>query len=1106
MALREDVRRADAAEEHQERRVVTVLFADLAGSTALGERLDPEDVRELQGGLFELVNSEVERFGGTLEKFVGDAVLAVFGIPQTHEDDPERAVRAALAVRDGFGAFAGHVRDRFGADVGLRIGVNTGEVVAGREAAARGELMVSGDAVNVAARLQQHAETGEILVGERTHAATSRTITYRGRGGIEAKGKQAPVGAWIAVEADAQPAGRGVASLSAPLVGRDEELAVLTAVTNRVSRERAPQLVTLFGQAGVGKSRLLAELVDSVSGARLLTGRCLPYGDGITYWPLAEAAKAEARVLDTDTADVAVSKLRSAVERVVPTGQAERVLEAVAWTIGFSLPGISAVGTDPWEVVRRLQDGWDRYVTALGRERLTILAIEDAHWASTALLDLIEGLAEGLADTCVLLVCTARLELLESHPTWGAGKQNATTLSLGPLTADEAAELVSSLLGESRMPENVRDHVLASAEGNPFFLEEMLHMLIEEGALERRNGGWGATERFAEVSIPDSIHGVIAARIDLLDADARGALRRCSVVGRTFWPAAVGVDEHVIASLGRRGLVADSPDSVMAGMREFAFKHALTRDVAYASLPRPERRLLHRRVAEWIQEVAPDRGVETAELAAYHYGQALVYGEDDPAVPRRAFELLMTAGDAALGRAAFETASAHVLRALELASDEFQQAVAQLALARLDVLEGRSESALERLDVIEELQYGEDPGLRSDALGWRSRASWISGHWEEAFASAQGAVDALAGLPESQQLARALARRSQIEMLTSRPEAIEHAQEALDVARRVGEPFAEVNARINLITSRAMTGIGPDPDELLQVVAAAVETGAYEEAFRAIVNFVWSSTGFVAADQVESMAAEARVLLGGVTPPELLEPYLHVSMAALLLVPAGRWAAADLIARETEEHLSQVTIRLVWLGLTGGLALRRGDLDVAGERVDELRPLAFESDEPQRIVPMAAVALPLALVAGERERLRATAEEVLAVVDGRWSGVLSATPMVRALAEAGELELLTATTESIRRSPGNWSAGSLHTTLLVAEGRLALADGRQDAAVEHLTEAAALERRLGYVYGAACLELDLARALDAVGDAAGAGDVRTRAASVLEPLRCVHPY
>ena len=639
-ALQEDVHRGAGTDERHERRVVTVLFADLSGSTALGEQLDPEDVRTLQGELFSVLHTEVERFGGTTEKFVGDAILAVFGIPQTHEDDPERAVRAALAAHDRFAAFAEHVRHSYRADVGLRIGVNTGDVVASREAAAGGELMVSGDAVNVAARLQQGAKPGEVLVGERTHAATSRTVAYGVRRDVDAKGKQSVVPAWVALSALVEPALRPT-GLTGPFIGRGQEVAVLDAVAERVDRERVPQLVTLFGPAGVGKSRLLGELLARLPKARVMRGRCLPYGEGITYWSLAEAAKTEAGIFDTDPVDTAVEKLRAAIASAVGEGQTD-VFEAIAWTIGLAVRGSSIITADPEYARRALEDAWQRYVGALGRGELTVFVVEDVHWASAVLLDLLEHLAETLVDTRVLILCTARPEFLDLRPTWGAGKQNATTLALAPLSPDESAQLVSSLLGEGQVPENLRKPVLASAEGNPFFLEEMLQMLIEEGALERRNGGWIATGRLSDVRIPDSVHGVIAARIDLLDASARDALRRCSVVGRSFWPSAVDVAEDDVAPLSRRGLVSASPRSAMTGLQEFVVVQAiaLTRRRRYTAA----RCRVSRAGATCIAESRSGYGASppTAKprrqrsSPAHHYRQAITYGEDDPTIIGRA--------------------------------------------------------------------------------------------------------------------------------------------------------------------------------------------------------------------------------------------------------------------------------------------------------------------------------------------------------------------------------------------------------------------------------------------------------------------------------------
>ena len=1087
-------------EEQQERRIVTVLFSDLAGSTALGEQLDPEDVRRVQAELFELLNAEVVRFGGTTEKFVGDAVLAVFGIPSAHEDDPERAVRAALAAHERFARFAERVESRFGLAVGLRTGINTGDVVSGRETAARGELMVSGDAVNVAARLQQAADPGEILVGPRTHGATSRAVVYGPRRQVDAKGKSAPVSAWAAQAVATEPAVRE-SGFSAPLVGREEELTLLEMVAARGRRERVPQLVTLFGPAGVGKSRLVSELLARVSAARILKGRCLPYGEGITYWPLAEAAKGDADILDTDPVEVAHEKLRTAVHAAVEQG-AREVFDSIAWTIGLAGDDSPLSSMDTSTVGGALADGWQRYVGALGRSGLTVLVIEDIHWASAALLDLVEHLVDRISDSCVLLVCTARPEFLAEHPSWGAGKQNATALSLTPLTAEESERLVSNLLGAARVPEDVRSPLLSSAEGNPFFLEEMLQMLIDEGALQRENGGWEATLRLAELRIPDSVHGVIAARLDLLDPESREALRRCAVVGRVFWPAAVGVDEELVAGLTGTGLVSLQPVSVMGGLREFTFKHALTRDVAYGSLARAERRELHLQVADWIQHVAPGRDVETAELAAYHYREAIGYGEDRPEILRRTYAVLMAAGERATRRAALGAAQEHLEAALDLAATADEKGAAIVALAETTLHLGRLDETLRWLDKADAID-GLDDEIRSAALGWRSRVSWLTGRWEEALQASNAAVDALEGLPESPQLARALARRSQLEMLRNRPEAAEHSRDAIEVAKRVGDLFAEVNGRINLFTVLSSNfGEPPDSDDVLDIVEKASGAGALEESTRAVVNFIWSALGFLPAEQIEATALAG---LDGRPPPPSIAGYVELSLIAKVLVPAGRWAEAGARLAALDPAEMTATAKLVHEPVRGALALRRGDLEAASDWLADVRGVALESGEVQRIVPMACAVIPWLHLAGRAEELREATDEILESVGDRWPVVLTTDPIARALDAAGETERLAALAESLAGASGP-KVGRLGNNLAVAESLVALREGRAAEAVERLGSAAAEERRLGFAFDGACIALDHARALEADGHADEAARVRAEAEELFWALDCVNPF
>jgi class 3 adenylate cyclase/tetratricopeptide (TPR) repeat protein len=1101
-ALRGDpASRTAAVDERQERRVVSILFADLAGSTALGERLDPEDVREIQGGLFETVNAEVERFGGVTEKFVGDAVLAVFGIPRAHEDDPERAVRAGLAAQAAFASFAATIADRYGVEVGLRIGINTGDVVAGRQGAARGELMVSGDAVNVAARIQQAAEPGQVLVGSRTRRATTRSVGYGDEQRIDAKGKSTALAAWPAESVTLDTAPRGIPGLSSPFIARSDELAILTAVIRRAVRERAPQLLTLLGAAGVGKSRLVAELVSQLPETQLLEGRCVSYGEDVTYRPLADALKAHAGVLDSDPAVTAREKISRHVQQVVGPDTA-RVLAPILWTIGLELP----IGLSTGEVTQWLEEAWRKYLAGLANDRPTILAIEDVHWASPALLDLIDRLADSLSDSPVVIACTSRPELLELRPNWGAGTHNATTLTLAPLAPNDASDLVNALLGRDGSLEALGRRVLEQAEGNPFFVEEMLAMLIDRKALVRANGAWHVDDDLAELPLPDSVHGVIAARIDLLETADRDALRRASIVGRVFWPPAVGLSDEAAHPLMARGLVTERTSS-MSGMREFGFKHALTRDVAYASVPRGERRTLHRQVAEWIQEVAPDRGLEVAELAAHHYAEALGYGENDPALRQRAAEVFLTAGEGALQRASLGSAARHLERALELATSPRLRGATLIDLAKLAFLSGgvistNLKTAEEHLDDALDVLPVEEAELRGDALAWSSRVHWLSGRWESAVETAENAVAELRGLPESPQLARALARRSQLAMLSDSPDAESLSRDALTVANRVGDRFATVNAAINVMTVGALHGTAPNTAEVLQLIATAREIGATEEAYRALVNLGWSSAGYVPVDDVLETIAAGEAILENIPRPGGLGGYLPMSIVLIHLLPSGRLDEAERLLAATDVDDLNVTTRMLWLGVRAQLLIRRGNVADAGPLVSELRGLTVGSGEPQRVIPMACAYLPWAVLSGAEDQLRDVAGETIELVGARWAATLTTLPAIRALSAAGATDLLARWADGLDRGPSR--TGRLGSSSRVARGLLALHDGRHDDAIDLLSDAAAADRDVGYVFDAASIELELAAALDAAGDRDRASALREASEAYFASIGCVH--
>jgi class 3 adenylate cyclase len=1093
---------ADAVEE---RKVVSLLFADLVGSTSMGEQLDPEDLRQTQRDLYSLLAEQVERFGGTMEKFVGDAALAVFGIPQAHEDDAERAVRAALAMRDAFPAFARILADRHGVSSGVRIGVNTGEVVASREAAARGELMVSGDAVNTAARLQQGAEPGEILAGERTVRSTAGAVRYGPPRHLDARGKANGVVVRPALEAHPEAAVERHPRLAAPLVGRDDELALLGALAARARRERSAQLVTLFGVAGIGKSRLLAEFVAGLDDATYLHGRCLSYGDGVTYWPLAEIAKAQAGILESDDAATAHDKLAASVAAVVPPDAREQVSAALALTLGLGVEAGPTGGFGGRDVGAALVNGWSQWLAGVARDgRLAVLAIEDVHWASQPLVELLPRLLDRLDDVPILMLCTARPELLDGHPSWGGGRRDATALTLRPLDTDDALHLVEALLEDGSAARHLRDRILERSEGNPFFTEELLWMLIEQGVVVRDDGRWLVRGELAAHRIPDSIQGVLAARIDLLGARERRTLRECAVVGRTFWAEAIEADEEVIEGLCVRDLVVEHPTSAFAGRREFAFKHALVGDVAYSGLPRTSRRGLHLRVGRWIERIAAERESEVAELVAHHYRRAVENGDERPETRHLAAEHLLQAGEVALARAAIPSARATLEAGLSMVDDDaVLRSRIELALAQVSALDAGG-------DGIELLRHAaarvgplDEPELLAEIQSWLSRMFWFDGRMDDARAAVDGAIEALAGRPEGAALARARARRSQLLMLANDPDAGVCAEEAVATARRVGDVFAEVNAAINLATVQGYESHGSGSRLLLEARDLAIDAGIYEEFVRATINFVWTAWTDTPLDELERGLSERSV-----TPwPDVTstyEDYLSASLARFVLVPAARWAEADrLLARP--RMLTVGTNRLVTLELKVRMALARGAEDTG---LDALVELADKAGEAQRILPARVLAAHAAAIdddaASARHHLEAATTSLF---EGGHNPLILelAAEAGRVMRRAGAPDEVSALWARLRPEAERYRVRVGRGIVALGDGLALLAADEGREAVAPLERARNVARDRGATYEAARVELELADAHTLAGDDSAAAHARVRAARVLDPLGCVEP-
>ncbi|MGZ5323355.1 MAG: AAA family ATPase [Solirubrobacterales bacterium] len=930
----------------EERRRVTVLFADLSGYTAAAERMDPEAVKVLVGRTLRRLGQEIERFGGTIDKFIGDNVMGVFGAPLAHGDDPERAVRAGLAMQEAMG--------EPGAGFSLRVGVNTGEVMAGPVG---DRYTVMGDPVNVAARLQAAARPGTVTVGAETHRASRETIAYTRLDPLTLKGKEEPVPAWEATAVLTGPRPAGMRS-ETPLIGRSEEAALLASLVDRTRREERPYLVTVLGQAGVGKSRLARELIERLgerdSPPTVRRGQSPPYA-GVSFLPLIEVLREELELADSDPPQAAWEKLLGGVEALMAgldePESAERNAAALAVPLGIEPPpeAVLGDGDDPERTRDALFSAARAVIEGMTRRRPLVLAFDDVHWADEAMLDLVDHLTRWVRGP-LLLICIARDELLERRPGWGGGRRNATTISLEPLDHDEARRLVGALLPGGAGAGDVISQVAERSGGNPLFAEEMVNRLIEDETVDT-------------ATLPGTVQSLLAARLDSLEPDERRLLQHAAVVGQVFWDGALratAAEEGLelggaLAALEGKDLLVASPRSRISGEREYAFKHVLIRDVAYSMLPKAVRSRKHVEVGQFIRERAGDRADAFVGLVAEHYARAATLGAEAGIDPdaldefrAEAVELLEAAGDAAAALYSNAEAFERYTAALELTEELAADAQARIGEKQGDVAAriGRIDAALAVWERSLEHHRGEENLARVADLHRKIGAAlWDKGDRRASIDNYQRGIDLLKDGEPCIELVRLYEEAASLYMHTGdNMLAIYASEKALRLAERLGE--ARAASRAHGIFGRVFGRIGDAEkarENLERSVALARESDP-AEAVRALLALGYhldaSEADYGGARTAYRDALALAQEVGDL--PSQVE--LHAALGQLA-VEAGDWdeveraaeASSGLVEREGL-HGKLCFPRM----LRGVLAWRHGDWERAASEFSRAYELGEE--------------------------------------------------------------------------------------------------------------------------------------------------------------------
>ncbi|MEV0796595.1 AAA family ATPase [Kribbella sp. NPDC050281] len=980
----------------EERKVVTVLFCDLVGFTTASESADPEDVRRWLAPYHSTLRDTVEQYGGTVEKFAGDAILAVFGAPRSREDDAERAVRAGLAVLDAVAALpAGPLE--------VRIGIETGEALVQLSARPElGEPFVTGMVVNLAARLQSSAPIGAVVVGPGTHAATDRVFGYERLEPVAAKGISHDVDRWRAGEPRARFGADVIRDLSTPMVGRERDLTLLRTAFDKAVAERLPQFVTLLGEPGIGKSRLVAELgawLDRHD--ELVTwreGRCVPYGE-TPFWPIAEIVKVQAGILDTDGPAEAVAKL----DAILPDDGDRAWLRARVGPLVGAVSGVPAgAGTQEESFA-----AWRQLLESFAEQSPAVLVFEDLHWASDALLAFVDHLAEWTTDLPLLVVVTARPELLERGPRWTRAVQNSLTIGLSPLSEAETGRLMDRMFAGQDVPTETRGRLVRRADGNPLYAEELARIVTECGVDQATSG-----------ELPAGIAAIIAARLDTLDPERKALLADAAVVGRVFWAEAVaalsGRDPayvvQALQELVRKELVRPVRRSSMLGQHEYVFWHALTRDVAYSQVPRAIRADRHLAAADWLDLRCAACQAETPSLIAHHLTTAL--------------DLAAAAGDTEAVAAITPRARRNQCKAAELAMNlDAGQALTLLDRAlsltpqddpdRPEVLArwGWAAFLTGRLDdartAYREAVAGFEAAGDIPGMARTLRAStYAMSNMAESLATIERVVAMLAELGPSEDLAGALAGQASILLVASRrTEAIASADRSLRMAAEQGYAVPH-----RALESRGLARVGEgDTGGLVDIkdaLAALLELGQGRDAAVTWLNYgfvVWQIEGPVVA---LATLAEAREFSAR---RRLLELEQQLSCTVLqLMIETGRPAEVATLCRAQLDHPGPAFITLRRIEVLAALAAAELELGVgtAREHAEAAYRLAVEAGWPDFVAVAAAPTAAARARDGDRDGVREILQRLRSLSDlpGSHEFAARVPGLVRSALAVGETE------------------------------------------------------------------------------------------------------